>query len=188
MPTAGASGTRSGAGQLVGHTDNVKALLMSEDGRYVSFGSWGDFRAFIDLRCRCCQAARIRRSSTYFTIIRGRRLIDIPFQDCGLSQRNDAFTRSLITRRQYGLWLLRTPISNVSSLEIEPGIFALLTSAASRPTGARANAHSLRGVNDGAANVRARKALCESSVLRTKWFGLQRRARISRGGRMFGDE
>lgn len=40
---AGASGTRSGAGQLVGHTDNVKALLMSEDGRYVSFlreASW----------------------------------------------------------------------------------------------------------------------------------------------------
>lgn len=31
-----ATGGKSSAGGLVGHTDNVKALLMSEDGRYVS--------------------------------------------------------------------------------------------------------------------------------------------------------
>ncbi|KAJ9092625.1 hypothetical protein QFC19_008663 [Naganishia cerealis] len=41
-PRVGASaaaGGKSNAGQLVGHTDNVKALLMSEDGRYMLSGS-----------------------------------------------------------------------------------------------------------------------------------------------------
>jgi hypothetical protein len=35
-PRVAVQGGKSSAGQLVGHTDNVKALVMSEDGRYVS--------------------------------------------------------------------------------------------------------------------------------------------------------
>lgn len=65
-PRVAVQGGKSSAGQLVGHTDNVKALVMSEDGRYVSPGGLGRTWIEADWGCRCYLEVRIPRSSKFF--------------------------------------------------------------------------------------------------------------------------
>lgn len=177
-------GGKSSAGQLVGHTDNVKALVMSEDGRYVSPKTVSAGCIGADVLGRCYPVVRIPPSSKSFraNIV----LALTPSTGYGPSQPNAQSTHSPTTRHPSGPSPPPTPTSNVSTAATEPETSALPTSPVSPTTGRKVNVRCSRGTSGSAGRGMGRRAWLGFRRVGERSCGRRMRGRMWRGGWMLG--